>query len=145
MPPPLSEDEWHTLLSFRIALKRFLDWSEGEAASVGLTAAQHALLIVIRGHPGKDDPTITDVARSLFIRHHSAIGLVDRAVATGLVERYRDEADQRLVHLALTPIGHERVDALARAHLEELRRLAPLLDALARAGRGGTDGRRGRD
>ncbi len=45
------------------------------------------------------------------------------------------------MHLALTPIGHERVNALATAHLEELRRLAPLLDALARAGRGFNDER----
>ena len=135
MPPPLAEDQWRTLQSFRVALKRYLDWSEDQAASVGLTAAQYQLLITIRGHAGNGDPTITDVARALFIRHHSAVGLVDRAVATGLVERYRDEADQRLVRLALTPIGHDRVNGLAPAHLEELRRLAPLLDALVAAGR----------
>lgn len=130
MPRPLTEKQWRTLLSFRVALRGFLDWSEGEAARVGLTAAQHQLLVAIRGHPGKEDPTITDVAGYLFVRHHSAIGLVERAEALGLVERYRDPDDQRLVRLALTPVGHERVNALAPAHLEELKRLAPLLDAL---------------
>jgi DNA-binding MarR family transcriptional regulator len=118
------------LLSFRVALRGFLHWSEEQAASVGLTPAQHQLLVAIRGHAGKEDPSITDVAGYLFVRHHSAIGLVERTAAMGLVERYRDEADQRIVRLALTSLGHEKVEALAAAHLEELTRLAPLLDAL---------------
>ena len=130
MPRPLTEKQWRTLLSFRVALRGFLHWSETQAASVGLTGAQHQLLVAIRGHAGKEDPTITDVAGYLFVRHHSAIGLVERTAAMGLVERYRDESDQRLVRLALTPLGHEKVNALAAAHLEELSRLAPLLDAL---------------
>ena len=134
MPRPLTEKQWRTLLSFRIALRGFLHWSEAQAATVGLAAAQHQLLVAIRGHPGKDDPTITDVAGYLFVRHHSAIGLVERAEALGLVERYRDPEDQRLVRLVLTALGQERVDALAPAHLEELKRLAPLLDALVAVG-----------
>ena len=134
MPPPLTEKQWQTLLTVRVALNRLREWSEVQAATAGLTAAQHDLLVAILGHAGKDPPTITDVARYLSIRHHSAIGLVDRAAAVGLVERYRDDVDQRLVRLALTPIGHERVNALAPAHLEELRRLAPLLEGLGSTG-----------
>ena len=130
MPRALTEKQWRTLLSFRVALRSFLQWSEDQAATVGITSAQHQLLVAIRGHAGKEDPTISDVAESLFVRHHSAIGLVERTAALGLVERRRDPADQRLVRLALTPLGHERVDALVPAHLEELQRLAPLLDAL---------------
>jgi DNA-binding MarR family transcriptional regulator len=132
----LTEKQWRTLLSFRVGLRAFLHWSETQAASVGLTAAQHQLLVAIRGHAGKEDPTISDVAGYLFVRHHSAIGLVERAEALGLVERYRDPDDQRLVRLALTAVGHERVNALAPAHLEELKRLAPLLDALVAVGTG---------
>ena len=130
MPRPLTEKQWRTLLSFRIALRGFLHWSEAQAATVGLTAAQHQLLVAIRGHAGPDDPTISDLAGYLFVRHHSAIGLLDRAEALDLIRRYRDPDDQRLVRVALTPLGHERVEALASAHLEELKRLAPLLDAL---------------
>lgn len=126
----LTETQWQTLLSFRVALRRFLHWSETQAASVGLTAAQHQLLVAIRGHPGETDPTISDVAGYLVVRHHSAIGLVERAAAMGLVRRYRDESDLRLVRLALTDLGRGKVDALAASHLEEIRRLGPLLDAL---------------
>ncbi|MGI9034122.1 MAG: MarR family winged helix-turn-helix transcriptional regulator [Acidimicrobiales bacterium] len=131
MARSLTERQWYTLLQFRVALRRFLHWSDKQAASVGLTSAQHQLLVAIRGHGGGGAPTITDVAQSLMVRHHSAIGLVERAQALGLVERHADQADQRRVRLALTPLGHERVNALAAAHLEEIRRLAPLLESLA--------------
>jgi DNA-binding MarR family transcriptional regulator len=127
---PLTEKQWRTLLSFRIALRGFLHWSEAQAAAVGLSAAQHQLLVAIRGHSGPGDPSISDLAGYLFVRHHSVIGLLDRAEALDLVRRYRDPGDQRLVRVALTGLGQERVEALAAAHLEELKRLAPLLDAL---------------
>jgi DNA-binding MarR family transcriptional regulator len=134
MPRPLTERQWRTLLAFRVALRAFLHWSEQQAAEVGLTSAQHQLLVAIRGHPSKGDPSIGDVAGHLFVRHHSAVGLVERTAALGLIERYRDPDDQRVVRLRLTALGRERVDALAAAHLEELRRLAPLLDALVAVG-----------
>lgn len=130
----LTERQWRTLLSFRVALRGFLHWSEAQAATVGLSPAQHQLLVAVRGHPGGEGPTITDVANYLFVRHHSAIGLVERTAALGLVERVDDPDDQRLVRVRLTPLGHERVESLAPAHLEELRRLAPLLDALVGVG-----------
>jgi DNA-binding MarR family transcriptional regulator len=61
------------------------------------------------------------------------VGLVDRTQDLGLVERQRDTDDHRLVRLALTPLGHERVNALAVAHLKELRSLAEVLGALLEA------------
>lgn len=134
MPRPLTESQWRTLLSFRVALRRFLAWSEEQAAQAGLSPAQHQLLVAIRGHPGPKGPTITDVAGYLFIRHHSAIGLVERTAALGLVERLADDVDHRLVRLALTPEGRRRLEAVTAAHLQEIRRLAPLLDVLGAVG-----------
>ena len=55
--------------------------------AVGITPAQHQLMLAIRGHAGRDAPTIGDVAEALLLRHHSAVGLVDRAVDAGLVVR----------------------------------------------------------
>jgi len=130
MARPLSDSQFAQLLAFRVALRKFTHWSEAQAASAGLTSAQHQLLVAIRGHRDPRGPTITDVADYLLVRHHSAIGLIARAEALGLLRRVRDDEDQRLVRLALTNLGHRRVNQLAALHLSELRDLAPLLDAL---------------
>ena len=80
-PRPLSDRQFAELLAFRVALRRFLAWSEEAAEAVGVTATQHQLLIAVRGHPDPAGPTISDVARYLLVRHHSAVGLIDRAEA----------------------------------------------------------------
>jgi DNA-binding MarR family transcriptional regulator len=126
----LSDRQFKELLGFRVSLRRFLNWSEQAAAEAGLTAAQHQLLIAVRGHPDPLGPTITDLAGYLFVRHHSAVGLVDRVEAMGLVGRHRDPNDQRTVRVRLTSAGRERVEALGRSHLSELRRVAPALRTL---------------
>ncbi|HYT39504.1 MAG TPA: helix-turn-helix domain-containing protein [Acidimicrobiia bacterium] len=131
--PPLSDEQFARILEFRVALRRFGRFSEEQAAKLDMTAAQYQLLLAIRGHGGPPAPTIADVARRLMIRHHSAVGLVDRTRDLGLVERRRDDDDHRLARLALTPLGHERVNALALAHLKELRNLAEVLGALLEA------------
>jgi DNA-binding MarR family transcriptional regulator len=70
------------------------------------------------------------VATYLVVRHHTAVELVDRTQELGLVERQGDVSDHRVVRLALTGEGQARLRALTALHLEELRRLAPTLDAL---------------
>lgn len=125
-----SEAEYRRLLQFRNGLRQFLHWSEEQAAGVGLTAAQHQLLLAVRGQADPEGPTISDVASALMLRHHSAVGLVDRAVAAGLVQRHTDTHDQRVVRLRLTALGARRIRQLSRAHLEELRRLAPRMRTL---------------
>jgi DNA-binding MarR family transcriptional regulator len=129
-PPAISlEDrELTRLLAFRDGLRRFLRWSEAQARSVGLTGAQHQLLLAIRGHGG--EPSIGDVAEHLLSRHHSVVELVARVVDARLVERVDDPSDQRVVRLRLTRAGNERLAALTGAHLEELSRLRPQLESL---------------
>lgn len=117
----LRDSDFQRLLTFRDGLRRFLRWSDDQARAVGLTGAQHQLLLAVRGH-GRD-PSIGEVAHHLLLRHHSAVELVDRTVAAGLLERADDPDDQRVVRLRLTPAGAEKVEALAAAHLEELSRL----------------------
>ncbi len=123
----VSDADFARLLDFRDGLRRFLRWSEDRAREVGLTAAQHQLLLAIRGHRGADAPTVGDVAAHLLLKHHSAVGLVDRAAALGLVERLTDAADHRVVRLRLTALGQARLDELSAQHLAELDRLAPSL------------------
>jgi len=130
MPRELTDEDYQRLLDLRTGLRRFLRWSEEQAAEAGLTAAQHQLLLAIRGHLNPNGsvgagPTIGDVAQSLLLRHHSAVGLVDRAVKAGLVLRQEDANDRRMVRLHLTPLGKDLLNLLSAAHLEELERLTP--------------------
>lgn len=126
----LEQRDYERLLDFRTGLRRFLRWSADQAAMAGVTPAQHQLLLAIRGHPDPAGPTIREMAGYLLVRHHSAVELVDRAVAAGLVERRQDGDDLRAVRLCLTANGADRLARLSALHLEELRRFAPQLQAL---------------
>ncbi len=132
MSRQLSSADYEQLLRFRTGLRRFLRWSETVATAAGVTPAQHQLLLAIRGHVGAAGPTIGDVADVLLLRHHSAVGLVDRAEAAGLVRRRVDRDDARVVRLALTPTGARRLAQLSESHLSELAvldsALRPLVD-----------------
>ena len=121
------QPDYQRLLEFRTGLRRFLRWSEEQAAAVGLTPAQHQLLLAVRGHPHRAGPTIREVADYLLLRHHSAVGLIDRAEGAGLVCRDRDTDDHRVVRLRLTALGRRRIEQLSETHLAELARFAPRL------------------
>ena len=120
----LTDADYEDLLTLRTGLRRFLRWSEQQAEEAGLTPAQHQLLLAIRGHSDPRGPTIGEIADYLLLRHHSAVGLVDRADAAGLVERVRDPDDHRIVRLTLSAQGAKRLEALSALHLEELQRLS---------------------
>jgi DNA-binding MarR family transcriptional regulator len=134
MVPPvtrLTEGEYASLLAVRVELRRFLRWSEEQAATVGLTPAQHQLMLAIRGHPDSRGPSVRELADYLSTRHHSAVQLIDRAEQLGLVTRHREDSnDRRIVRLALTKAGDEKLAQLSTTHLEELQRLATLIHAV---------------
>lgn len=127
----LSPDDFAQLLAFRTDLRRFERWSERQARAAGLSPAQHQLLLAVKGHGDKRGPTIGDIAEYLLLRPHSAVELVDRAEAAGLVERQRTDDDGRVVRVRLTLDGGRRLYALTSLHVDELRRLAPSLKHLA--------------
>jgi DNA-binding MarR family transcriptional regulator len=128
--PALPDDAYRRLLALRTGLRRFERWSEAQARAAGLTPAQHQLLLAVRGHDDPRGPKVGDVAEQLLLHHHSAVGLVDRAEAAGLLRRIRDAEDHRVVRLQLTPSGENRLAALSALHVEELRRLARRLPDL---------------
>jgi DNA-binding MarR family transcriptional regulator len=116
-----------------VTLRRFLRWSEDQAAEAGLTTAQHQLLVAIKGHPGPEPPAIRDLAEYLLLRSHSTVGLVDRAEAAGVVRRQQDGRDARVVRVHLTEKGDRLVHGLTAAHLAELHKLAQSLNNLLQA------------
>jgi DNA-binding MarR family transcriptional regulator len=125
--PPLSEYQYCVLLTFRTAVREFLHWSAEQAEAVGLSAQQHQLLLAVRAHPGDQPPSISDLAGYLLIRHHSTVGLVNRVVEAGLVERRPDQSDQRVIRVVLTTKGKELIEKLSEAHLRELEHVAEQL------------------
>ncbi|MFZ0089540.1 MAG: MarR family winged helix-turn-helix transcriptional regulator [Solirubrobacteraceae bacterium] len=130
MPASPTDEDYRRLLQFRDGLRRFVRWSEQQAAPAGLTPAQHQLLLAIRGHPDGRGPTIGDVADHLLLRHHSVVGLIDRAEAAGLVKRSQDLDNLSVVRLRLTAEGARRLETLSELHMEELAHLAPTMHAL---------------
>jgi DNA-binding MarR family transcriptional regulator len=127
---PLEQRHDERLLDVRTGLRRFLRWSADQAATAGLTPAQHQPLRAICGHSDPAGPTIPEMAGYPLVRHHSAVELVDRAGAAGLVERRQDGDDVRAVRLCLTADGADCLARLSALDLEELRRFAPQLQAL---------------
>jgi DNA-binding MarR family transcriptional regulator len=122
--------DYAELLRFRVALRKFERWSAEQARAANVTPAQHQLLLCIQGHPDPAGPTISDAAEYLLLRHHSVVELVDRAAAAGLVERWSDETDARIARIRLTSRGADTLRELSESHLEEIRRLAHLLDGI---------------
>jgi DNA-binding MarR family transcriptional regulator len=123
----MSAADYERLLGVRSALRKFLQWSEAQARSQGLTPAQHQLLLTIKGHPDRRGPSMGEIADYLCVRHHSTVELVDRAEAAGYVFRRADSDDARVVRVVLTRQGDAKIRVLAPAAVTELAQLAPLL------------------
>ena len=131
-PAALASADYRTLAEFRYLLRCFATFSEGAARDAGLTAQQHQALLAIKGFPGRERIAVGELAERLQLRHHSAVGLVDRLAARGLLRRRLDRGDRRRVMVELTGAGQALLARLTRAHRDELQRLAPLLRALLR-------------
>ena len=117
----MTDAEYRVLARFRFALRVFLRFSEDAARTAGLTPNQHQLMLAVRGFPS-GEPTISDLAEWLQLRHNSTVELVQRAVDAGLLERHVDAEDRRRQRLALTAGGEAVLDSLSQAHGQELRR-----------------------
>ncbi len=132
----LSKSDYEALASLRYALRQFVRFSEEAAAGEGLGPQQHQALLAIKGFPGRVQVTIGELANKLQVRHHSAVGLVNRLTAEKLIKRERARDDARKVLVALTKRGEAILAKLSSAHREELRRVGPglreLLDRIAK-------------
>ncbi len=130
MKRELSKSEYELLAAFRYALRQFLRFSEEAAHAAGIEPQQHQALLAVKGFPGRDWVTVGELAERLQIRHHSAVGLVNRLVAQGLLARDTALTDRRQVHVTLTEQGAALLAQLSEVHKEELFRLGPELTAL---------------
>ena len=117
-----SSADYERLAAFRFTLRRFLSQADFNARNAGLTAQQYQALLSIRGgYPGRDEISIGDLAANLLLKNHSAVELVARLVAGGLVTRQRSAEDRRRICLRLTAKGERLLQSVAAENLRELR------------------------
>jgi DNA-binding MarR family transcriptional regulator len=128
--PPITKAHYEILAELRHALRRFQRFSRDAAHANGLTPQQHQALLAIKGFPGRDFASIGELADRLQVRHHSAVGLVDRLVRQGLVRRSASAADRRRVEVRLAPRGEAKIERLSAAHIRELQQLGPAIRSL---------------
>lgn len=126
--------DYQALADFRFEIRRFLNFSERLAHAAGIEPQQHQALLVIKGLPAHRLATIGVLAERLLIQHHSAVELVNRLEAKGLLRRTRSAADRREVVLTLSRRGEALLKRLTHPHHTELQSARPrLLVALAAA------------
>src|SRR5262245_27771151 len=111
----LNED-FASIARFRYAVRRFLRFSERAARRHGLTPQQHQLLLAIKGFPGRESATVSELAERLQMRQHSMVGLIDRTEAQGFVKRVQGQVDRRQVFVSLTSAGEATLEKLSQEH-----------------------------
>lgn len=108
------------LAQFRYALRKFLRFSESAARECGVTPQQHQLMLGVAGFTGRGCATVSELAEFLQEMNHSVVGLVYRAVQSGLVKRKRDSTDRRVVVVQLTARGERVLTQLSELHRQEI-------------------------
>lgn len=116
----MTKNEFEALAQFRYDLRRFLRFSEQVTHEHGVTPLHYLLLLQIKGFPGRDWATITELAERLQAKHHGVVSLVTRCESAGLVRRSTSTEDRRRVEVRLTAKGSKLVERLANLHRLEL-------------------------
>jgi len=117
--------QYRAAAEFRAELRRFLRRSEDVARRSGITPNQYVLLLQIAG---SDDGTrtVTQLVQQLQLTQSAVTELVQRAEQAALLQRSASTTDGRVVHLSLTELGAQRLEAVhaalgpERSHLRRL-------------------------
>lgn len=117
---PLFKESFEILSSFRYQLRKFVRFSETIARKNGVTPLQYLMMLHIKGFPGRDWATVSELAERLQAKHHGVVSLITRCEKLNLVERRRSPVDGRRIEVHLLPKGEEIVYRLARLHRDQL-------------------------
>jgi DNA-binding MarR family transcriptional regulator len=128
----LSDRDFAQLANFRATLRQLVRQTELEAQQIGLTPQHYHLLLAIKGFPEREWANISELAERLQIRHNAVIGLINRAMARGLVVRRPGDqgADRRVVRVSLTPEGERILHILVAALRGERQRVSAAIEAM---------------
>jgi DNA-binding MarR family transcriptional regulator len=121
--PLLTKRDFEAISELRYQIRRFLRFSEQAVRAAGITPLQYLLLLHLRGFPGRDSPTVGELAERLQSHHHGAVALVARCEALGLVAKRAGRTDRRRVEVRLAPKGERKLNELVLLHRAELQAL----------------------
>ena len=132
--PHLLPEDYEALANFRYAMRKFLSFSKRTlAAKADLTPEQYEALLALKAFSGSGGLTIGELGERLQVRHHTAVSLVNKLEAGGLVVRERGVDDRRHVYVRLTGTGSRVLAQVALVHRQEMRLRSPeMIDALLR-------------
>jgi DNA-binding MarR family transcriptional regulator len=123
--PDVTLDDYRALAALRYEIRKFLAFSERAARTAGIEPQQHQLLLALKGLPEAQRPTIRVMAERLSVQHHTAVALVDKLEARGLVKRERGVVDRREVLVRLTDEAAVMLGQLSALHRDQLQRVGP--------------------
>ncbi|MBI3726919.1 MAG: MarR family transcriptional regulator [Burkholderiales bacterium] len=72
--------------------------------ALGLTYPQYLVMLVLWE---QDDVLVKDIGHALFLDSGTLTPLLKRLEANGMLQRHRDETDERQVRITLTPAGRD--------------------------------------
>jgi DNA-binding MarR family transcriptional regulator len=116
----ITKHQYEALSNFRYELRRYLRYSEEITRQNGVTPLQYQLLLHVKGFPGREYATVTELAERLQAHHHGVVALATRCEQAGLVERRVSDEDRRVAFVYLTAKGERVLERLAELHRREL-------------------------
>ncbi|RIE03515.1 MarR family transcriptional regulator [Cohnella faecalis] len=117
---------YETLAHFRYRIRKFIRFSEEAARAQGLTPQYHQLMLSIKGYPGRDYATPTELAERLQITQHACVELIQRCEELELVKKFPNPQDGRSVFIQVTEHGMTMLEALSEIHMQEVQRMGLL-------------------
>jgi DNA-binding MarR family transcriptional regulator len=130
----LHSEDYNALGAFRYAMRKFLRFSkEFLATDAKLTPEQYEALLAIKNWPDVVAINVGELSERLQVRHHTAVGLLDKLAARKFITRKRAGNDRRQVNVRLTSLGDSVLRRAAVVHRAEIReRSSEMIDALKR-------------
>lgn len=93
--------------NLRRSIKAINEYLKNAERETGLTGHQ---LWAIKLVAGRAPIKVSDLAREMFLHPATVVGILDRLVSKGLVQRRRSTEDKRVVEIDLTAEGRVVVD-----------------------------------
>jgi DNA-binding MarR family transcriptional regulator len=119
--------DYRALAEFRYELRRYFSLSDKASRDAGLHPGQYRFLLLLKGLPEGMEPTISNMAERLGLRHHSTVELVDRMEKRGLIFRERSERHRSYVFVRITPKAESILQKLVASRKLELKKAGPVL------------------